>query len=63
MKDAFEKATGAAIEFAKEHPVYFTIITLGVLVILAPWVIEALGFVEAGIVKGKSDTDDRLKEF
>ncbi len=63
MKDTFEKATTAALEFAKEHPVYFTIIALGVLVVLAPWVIEALGFAELGPVKSKSNAEIYKKVF
>ncbi|EAW12321.1 interferon alpha-inducible IFI6/IFI27 family protein [Aspergillus clavatus NRRL 1] len=50
--DALQRATSAAYEFAKEHPVYTTILALGVLVILAPWVIEVLGFGELGPVEG-----------
>lgn len=53
MKDAVEKATAEAYDFAKEHPVYCTIIALGVLCLLWPWALEALGFGEAGIMEGK----------
>ncbi|KAF9895126.1 hypothetical protein FE257_000028 [Aspergillus nanangensis] len=49
---ALETATDAAFEFAKEHPVYTTILAIGVLVILTPWVIEALGFSELGPIEG-----------
>ena len=52
MTDAVEKATAAAIGFAKEHPVFCTIVALGVLVLLAPWAIEALGFGELGPIEG-----------
>lgn len=52
MNDACNKAVNEAVEFAKEHPVYCTIIALGVLVVLAPWVIEALGFGELGPIEG-----------
>jgi len=52
MKDAFQRATNAAEAFAREHPVYCTVIALGILVILAPWVIEALGFGELGPIEG-----------
>ncbi|KAH7398867.1 hypothetical protein DE146DRAFT_510127 [Phaeosphaeria sp. MPI-PUGE-AT-0046c] len=38
--------------FVVEHPMFCTIIALGVLVIIAPWVIEALGFAELGPVEG-----------
>ncbi|KAH0559347.1 hypothetical protein GP486_004135 [Trichoglossum hirsutum] len=53
LKEAIEKAASAAVEFAREHPVYTTIIALGVLVLLMPWVIEALGFGELGPIEGK----------
>ena len=52
LKEAFDKAVAAAVEFAKEHPVWTTIIALGILVELLPWVIEALGFAELGPVEG-----------
>ncbi|EDQ99630.1 uncharacterized protein LACBIDRAFT_186606 [Laccaria bicolor S238N-H82] len=52
MTDAVGKATGAAIGFAKEHPVFCTIVALGVLVLLAPWAIEAFGFGELGPIEG-----------
>ena len=50
---ALEKAVAAATGFAKDHPVYFTLIALGVLVIVAPWVLEWLGFAEIGIIEGE----------
>lgn len=53
MKHAIERAVGAAWDFAKEHPVYATIIALGVLVEIAPWVLGWLGFAEIGIVEGE----------
>jgi hypothetical protein len=53
MKDAFQRATNAAEAFAREHPVYSTVIALGILVILAPWVIKALGFGQLGPIEGK----------
>lgn len=55
MKEAFDKATDAAISFARDHPVYCTIIALGILVVLAPWVLEAVGFGELGPIEGKID--------
>ena len=36
MKDAFDKATSAAVEFVKNHPIIYTLVALGILVILAP---------------------------
>ena len=60
LKEAYDKACDAAkaIEgFAAEHPiataVFCTVIALGVLVILAPYVLEALGFAELGPIEGK----------
>jgi hypothetical protein len=55
MKDAYEKATQIAadvLDFAKEHPVFCAVVALGILVILAPWAIEALGFGELGPIEG-----------
>jgi hypothetical protein len=52
MKEAIEKAASAAVGFARDHPVYCTILALGVLVLLAPWAIEALGFGELGPIEG-----------
>lgn len=52
MKDAFEKANNAAANFAQEHPLYGTIIAWGILVILAPGDVEALGFGELRSIKG-----------
>ena len=60
LKEAYNQACEAAksIEgFAEEHPVatavFCTVIALGVLVILAPYVLEALGFAELGPVEGR----------
>ncbi|KAF1852104.1 uncharacterized protein K460DRAFT_274148 [Cucurbitaria berberidis CBS 394.84] len=53
MRDAYHKAWDVArsIEgFVIEHPIMCTMIALGVLAILSPWVLEALGFAEAGPV-------------
>ena len=45
-------------EFAKEHPylamVAETVIAIGVLAVVAPWVLEALGFASTGPRAGKS---------
>lgn len=54
MKDAFDKSMDAAIGFAHDHPVFCTLIALGILVLLAPWVIEVLGFGELGPIEGTS---------
>ncbi|KAH7392591.1 hypothetical protein BKA66DRAFT_557857 [Pyrenochaeta sp. MPI-SDFR-AT-0127] len=55
VRDAYHKAweTAKSIEgFVIEHPIMCMIIALGVLVIIAPWVLEALGFAELGPVEG-----------
>ncbi|KAK7419850.1 hypothetical protein QQZ08_010684 [Neonectria magnoliae] len=54
MTEAAEKATNTAAEFAKTNPGYTilvtggTLIAVGVLVMLIPWVLDALGFCAAG---------------
>ena len=60
MQKAYDKACEAAkvIEgFAADHPVatavFCTVVALGVLVVLAPYAVEWLGFAELGPVEGK----------
>ncbi|KAF7118730.1 hypothetical protein CNMCM5793_008350 [Aspergillus hiratsukae] len=50
--DALAQARDAAIGFAKENPVYVTLIALGLLAILMPWALETLGFGELGPIEG-----------
>ncbi|CAN9155322.1 unnamed protein product [Alternaria alternata] len=55
IRSAYHRAWEAAqsIEgFVIEHPVMCTVIALGVLAVVAPWVLEALGFAELGPVQG-----------
>ncbi|KAK3724049.1 hypothetical protein LTR37_001171 [Vermiconidia calcicola] len=56
MKKAFDRASAAANEFVQEHPVFaaaiVTVAAIGILVLLVPWVVEALGFAELGPVEG-----------
>ena len=52
MKSAFDKAIKEAAEFPRDHPVFCTLLALGILVVLAPWVLEALGFAELGPIEG-----------
>jgi hypothetical protein len=55
MKSAYEIAAQAASnvwQFAKDHPVFCTVVALGILVILMPWLIEALGFGQLGPIEG-----------
>ncbi|EXJ55687.1 hypothetical protein A1O7_08616 [Cladophialophora yegresii CBS 114405] len=44
LKDAFVKAVDAAAGFARDHPVWTTLIAVGILAVLLPWAVEALGF-------------------
>lgn len=52
-----EDATNSVFDFPDEHPYltagFATIVAIGVLVLVAPWVVEALGFAELGPVTGK----------
>jgi hypothetical protein len=50
--DALVQAKDAAIGFAEGHPVYATLIALGILAILMPWALEVLGFGELGPIEG-----------
>jgi len=55
MNDAHEKATGVVLdvlEFGKEHKLFCALVALGILVVLAPWAIEAIGFGEMGPIEG-----------
>jgi ElaB/YqjD/DUF883 family membrane-anchored ribosome-binding protein len=55
LKEAYDKTCEVAksIEgFVQEHPVFCTVIALGVLVLIAPWAIEVLGFGELGPIEG-----------
>ena len=57
VKAAFDKALDAAGKvggFVEAHPVFCTVIVLGMLVVLMPWAIEALGFAAEGPVEGWS---------
>lgn len=62
MKDKAEEALKATEGFATDHPVWmaviFTVIALGILVLVAPYAVEWLGFCagfgELGPIEGKS---------
>lgn len=60
MKAAYEKAVAAVNkvkEWAEAHPemaaVIITLIALGVLALMIPWLMAYLGFAEEGIIEGK----------
>ncbi|KAK1589918.1 uncharacterized protein LY79DRAFT_517007 [Colletotrichum navitas] len=48
--DAAADAAERFFDFAADHPVFVTLVAIGVLVAVAPWVLEALGFGELGPV-------------
>lgn len=52
MKDASGRAIEEARDFASEHPYFCALIAVGVLAVLMPWVLEALGFAELGPLEG-----------
>lgn len=56
MKEAFDKASAEAEKLVHEHPVLTaviaTIIAIGILEIMVPWAIAALGFGELGPIEG-----------
>ena len=61
MQEAFDKVYKATEEFeelATDHPVvtgvFCTVIAVGILVLLAPYVVELLGFGELGPIEGRS---------
>lgn len=56
MKDAFDKAVDKAVGFARDHPVWCAVIALGILVLLLPWALEALGFAETGPIAGEDSS-------
>lgn len=60
LQDAYDKAVEAANVFegfVAEHPVvvgvFVTVVAVGVLVLLAPYAVEMLGFAEVGPVEGE----------
>lgn len=53
FKDSLDRARSEATIFACDHPVFVTIIVLGVLCLLAPNPLEWLGFAELGPVEGE----------
>ena len=60
LKEAYDKACEEAKKIeglAEDHPVatavLLTVVALGVLVLLAPYVLDALGFAESGVIEGE----------
>lgn len=65
MQDAIDSASNSAqdiFQFAADHPeatsIFCTLVALGVLILIAPWVVEALGFSQLGPVEGKNISND-----
>lgn len=56
LKKAYDTALEVALAvegFTTTHPVFCTVIAIGILVLLAPWALEALGFGELGPIEGR----------
>jgi hypothetical protein len=54
IREAYDRAVNEATEFAYDHPVFCTVLALGILAILMPWVVDAaLGFAEIGPCAGE----------
>lgn len=56
MTEACDRAVAAASEFARDHPYFCALIAIGILAILMPWALQALGFTELGPVGGNINT-------
>lgn len=63
IREALERAEEVAdgiFDFAHDHPVavavFCTILAIGVLWFMAPWVLEVLGFAAEGPIEGKSNS-------
>lgn len=56
MKEASGKAIDEAVDFAHDHPHFCALIAVGVLAILMPWALEALGFAELGPIEDEIHT-------
>ncbi|KAJ5169657.1 uncharacterized protein N7500_002440 [Penicillium coprophilum] len=50
--DAAAQSKNAAVGFATDHPVYATLIAMGILALLTPLALEMLGFAESGPIAG-----------
>ncbi|KAJ5481461.1 hypothetical protein N7475_000273 [Penicillium sp. IBT 31633x] len=50
--EAAARSKDAAIEFATDHPVYATLIALGIFALLTPWALEIIGFGDLGPIEG-----------
>jgi hypothetical protein len=73
LRDAYGKAVAVAGEIfeklaqeTKEHPelaaVLLTLLAIGVMAVLMPWVLEMLGFAAEGPVAGESHSDSATAE-
>lgn len=51
MKLAFDMSISAATKFSKQHPAWFMVIAIGIMAVMAPWLLKFLGFAELGIVE------------
>lgn len=57
MKETYDKVRLVAEDFVAKHPilteVIVTVIAIGILAMLVPWAVEALGFGELGPIEGE----------
>lgn len=57
MKAAYEDAQQNVDDFVQKHPIFsaciVTVLAIAILVVLIPWVVEALGFASRGPVAGE----------
>lgn len=56
LHEIYERVRAFALQtfqFAKDHPVLVAVIALGILFLIAPWVVSALGFTEEGVLAGE----------
>jgi hypothetical protein len=56
IKDAYDRAVEEAMkvkEFVEANPLFFSLIALGIIALLTPWLLEALGFGLEGIIEGE----------
>lgn len=66
MRKAYDQACEAAKAvqgFAADHPVFCTVVALGVLLVLAPCALKWLGFAKVGPIKGKFWSQGKLISF
>jgi hypothetical protein len=57
IKDAYDRAIEESKkikEFVQENPLFCSLIALGIITLLMPWLLGALGFGAEGIIEGQN---------